>query len=126
MPVVCRDEHVTVFPRQGAQRRGVRVDQLAQRACKSRFGRAVLANEIQNRIRASLAQRGESETNSENEILVAVLAVLDVQKGAQTFDVSATHWLWQRQHAGGTAKADRRVVDNPPAGRGDFDSAPFR
>src|SRR6516164_3433561 len=125
MPVVCRDEQVAVFPRQGAQRRGVGVNQLAQHACKSRFGRAVLADEIKNRIRASLAQRGESETNSEYEILFAVIAVLDVQKGAQTLDFSATHWLGQRQHTGGAAEAYWRSVDDLPTGRTDFDGAPF-
>ena len=111
MAVVRRNEQVTIFPRQGAQRRRIGIEQRAQHGGKGGLGGALLTGQHDHRVRPTVAQHSECPGHDQDE----VVATLDIEKAPQGLDGTARNGCRQCLHTSGAAEPDRRLVDHAPA-----------
>ena len=115
-----RDEEFAIVARQGAQRRGVGIDQRAQDLRHGRLGGALLAGEGEHRIRSVVEKRGQRPGDDQDEIAIGA----DIEERPEIVDRPAALGDRQREHARRPAKPHRRRVDDAPAGGADLDRAP--
>ena len=106
-------EELAIVARQGAQRRGVGIDERPQDFRHGRLGGALFAGEGERRIRAMIDERGQRPGDDQDEIAIGA----NVEKGPEVVDRSAALRSRQFERARRATKPHRRSVDDPPAAR---------